>query len=382
MKLETLKAKIDVKSADLADLLEKSESVEEIKALTDELNGLKADYEAKSQAEAAMKPVNAAAVEVKNTKLEGAFAGILDGKSITVSLNDHTDFELKTLVATTAGFPAPKIATPFTFLGSNPGHALFDAAEKFKMNSVSEVYYVQNTRTNNAGIGTEGFAQTDNVDSFDEVVVTAKPVISWIPVSEAVLRSLQQDNLNVIMTDVVRMAKQRVDSEVLTGTNISRSLNTVVGAANTGTFGFLNTVYSAGIGTQPLAYRQAIDFAAAQIEADGDIPAYVVVNPKSAAKMVNERDGQIVNGGAYAWTAQSDWTTYNGLRLIKDANVAENTAWVLGAQGLRIGMLDEATLEMGYNAADFTSGRKSLRCLMHVGILCRPLSIFRLTLTA
>ena len=360
MKLETLKAKIDVKSADLADLLEKSESVEEIKALTDELNGLKADYEAKAQAEAAMKPVNAANIEVKNTKLEGAFAGILDGKSITVSLNDHANMELKTLVATTAGFPAPKTPTPFTFIGSNPGHALFDAAEKFKMNSVSEVYYVQNTRTNNAAFNNEGTAPTDNVDSFDEVVVTAKPVISWIPVSEAVLRSLQQDNLNVIMDDVVRMAKQRVDAEVLTGTNISRSLNTVVGAANTGTFGHLNTLYSAGIGTQPLAYRQAIDFAAAQIEADGDIPAYVVVNPKSAAKMVNERDGQIINGGAYAWTAQSDWTTYNGLRLIKDANVAENTAWVLGAQGLRIGMLDEATLEMGYNAADFTSGRKSL----------------------
>lgn len=376
MKIETLKAKIEVKSAELSDLLEKSEDVSEIKALTDELNGLKADYEAKMAAEKAMMPINVAPLETK--KMEQSFQGILEGKSISVKLSETTDLELKTLIATTAGFPAPKTPTPYTFIGINPGHALFDVAEKFRLNSVSEVYYVQGTRTNNAAIGSEGAAPTDNVDSFTEVVVTAKPLISWIPVSEAVLRSLQQNNLNVIMEDVVRMAKVRADAEILTGTNISRSLNTVVGAGNTG------TIASLGFGTSPLDYRNAIDYAAARIEADGDLAQWLVVHPIDAAKIVNQRDGNsvVAGTGSFVWNAQNQWYTYNQLVLVKDANVAQGTAWVLGQQALRIGMLDDAQLEMGYNDTDFTKGQRSLRCLMHVGILCRPESIFRLTISS
>lgn len=367
MNLEQLKAKLESKSQELSTALT-GDNVEEIKSLTEEVTKLKSEIEVKS---AALEAVNVQSI-VETKTMDNKFQALMEGKSITVSLSEDFGLDMKTLLASGSGMYPPRTPLPYMFSGVTPGSALVNAVEKVRLGSVYETYYVQNTRTNNAAANAEGTAPTDNVDSFDEVTVTAKPVISWIPISEGLLRSLNGANLDQIKGDVLRMLNERIDAEMLTGTGVSRSLNTVVGVGNTGTIGSL------GFGTSPLEYRRAIDYAAAVIEADGDYPAYLVINPKDRARIVNEKD----SAGNYVWTTQDGWTTYNGLTLVADANVAVGTAWILGTQGLRIGMLDEATVEVGYDGNDWKSGKRTLRAMAHVGAICRPQSIFKLTISS
>lgn len=380
MNLDKLKSVIEVKSSELTALLD-TDRIDEIKSLTQEVADLKAQLDVKLKAISEAQPVNLPAVEVKqDNEMQIKAQALLNGLEVKVGIESIEGFELKTLIATNAGFPAPKTPTPFTFKGVNPRHGFFDVVPKFRLGSVSEVYYVQGTRTNNTGVGvTEGTAPTDNVDSFNEVIVSARPVISWIPVSEAVLRSVQQANLDVIIGDVGQMLKEKIDYEMIRGdggaSSLSRSLTSTVGV------GYTATVTSLGYGGTNLDYRSSIDVLAANVEAAGDTPMWLLAHPKDAAKIVNQKD----KNDSFVWTALPGqegyaWRTYNGLTLVKSANAQEGYVWVLGEQAARLGLLGDVELSMGYNNTDFTAGRKSIRALAHAGMILRPESIYRLQL--
>lgn len=377
-KIKQLENEIEVKSQGLRDVLANSSDIDEIKSLTEELNKLKNELSVKKEAYELTIPVNQANIEIKSGNFDALQLcnEILSGKmGVKVPLSfGGVHLEEKTAVTTSSGFPAPKPAIDgMVFKGSNPKSALYDAVDKFRLTSVSELYYVQGTRTNNTGVGTESTAPTDNVDTYTETVLTARPFISWIPVSEAVLRSLNQGNLAVLMSDVVEMCKQKIDSQMILGNagtaSIARSLTSTVGVANTATVSSIT-----GLAITNIDYRSAIDLAAAQIESDGDYAVVCLAHPKDAAKIRNQKD---VNN-TFVWSTQGSWTTYGNMRLISDANVTEGYFWVLGSMAIKLGMLENAEIEIGYNASDFSTGTKSMRCLVHAAPAIRPLSVFRL----
>lgn len=378
-KIKQLENEIEVKSQGLRDVLANSSDVEEIKSLTDELNKLKNELSVKKEAYDLTIPINRAKIEVKSGNFDAIEIcnDILQGKKEVNVPVEYAGIQLegKTLIATNAGFPAPQPAIPgVVYLGSSPDSALFEMVEKIPQTSVSQTYYVQNTRTNNTGIGaTQGTAPTDNVDSFDAVDVACRPFISWIPVSEAVLRSLDQGNLNVIIRDVMTMCKQKIDSQMILGNagtaSISRSLTSSVGVANTATVSSIT-----GLAITNIDYRSAIDLAAAQIGADGDYAVMCLAHPKDAAKIRNQKD---VNN-TFVWQTQGSWTTYARMTLVEDANATEGYFWVLGSKAIKLAMLENMQVDIGYNSTDFTSGKKSLRCIVHAAPVIRPLSIFRL----
>ena len=361
MNKEQLLKNIEIKSAELNAAL-KTEDLDAIKSLTNEVSDLKNTLNVSVEAEVASTPVNFAGISSKSeeSEFEWAIKEAINAPGKEFKLDNY---DLKTTATTAAGVPGQKLSTGIVFRGSNPRTSFVDALDSQILSSVSQVFYRQNTRTNNAAAGDEGVAPTDNVNTFDEVVITAKPVISWIPVSEAMLVSADRRVLLAFEQDVVTMAKQALDNELIDG-SVLNSMNAISAGSLAGT----GTVAGTGL------IRDAVFTGQMAIEAAGDFATKLVVHPSDWAKIANQKTTQ----NDYIWSG--DVEMYLGMQVVRDAHVAAGTAFIVGSQN-KYGILGGLTLDYGYNAADFSAGRKSLRAIVHANSIYRPLSIYKLTIS-
>lgn len=363
MNLEQLKAKITSLQEELKSMKEvETKDFASLEAKVNEIKEAKSNLRILEEAESFNQPVNVAPVVPATNEAKMAQA-ILEGKSIS--------FELKT-TATSSNVPTPKPYMGPMFAHSQLGSSFWDVVRKENAPSNNAQYLVPATFTNNADFAGEGVAPTDSAITYTETFLDARPLINWIPVSETLIDSLQRGQVSQLEEEVMRGWKVKADAEIIKGTAISRSLNSLVGVGATA------TVTSLGFGGTNLDYRSAIDVCAARIKNTFDTPAVVLCNPLDEAKIKNQKD----LNNSFVWTSQSDWgPMYNGMTLVSSGNVTEGTLFVLGQEAARVGIVGgNVNVKMGHNGTDFSAGRQSIRAMATIGLISRPSSIFKLTL--
>lgn len=366
MKIEQIRAKIEAKSTELKGLVASdSASTEDITARTAELKGLKAELSAFEAAEAEMVPVNSAPITEVKAENE-----VLEFKNTLLSGGTYRldmPLSLKTAMTTSSGHGAPKNYTGVSFQ-SSPRTALLDAIQVKQFGSVSDLWYLQSTRTNNGAALAEGVAPTDSVLVWTEKNLNAKPVIAWIPVSEAMLRSLSPEALNNIKNDVLKGCRQTVDNEIIDGSVLEdiATLSGILTQANV-----LEAV------TSNILYRDMVDGAIAKVLAAGEMASHLLVNPSDFALIKN---GITAHGYQHAAWLPGD--TYQGLTVVQDAFVAAGIAYVFASDAVQLGVVGGFELAVGENSADFSAGRKSIRAMVHCNTMLNHNGICSIDLTA
>lgn len=367
MNLEQLQAKYEAKHQEFLEMkgvLEAKEDKTEVELksfedLMNEVESTERELELAKKSASLSRPVNFVPIEEKN--MNPFQLAIKEAYSKINQEVKATGIELKTTATTSAGLKGETSSLGVVYGGVSPGYALLDAVPIVPLTSINQTFYRSNTRTNNAAATADGTAPTDNVNTFDAVDVTAKQLTSWIPASEGMLLSGDPRAIAQFENEVVQFLKERLDNEMIDGS----VLNSISGLT-----GITTGAVSSGL------YREGIYGAAMEVEANGDYANILLVNPSDWNLIINQKD----DNNAYVFNMAQHDGTYFGLRVVRDANVTAGTAFVLGRDGVKLGVMGDWTLKFGYNASDFSAGRITLRAMCFANTILRPKSIYKLTL--
>lgn len=381
--LDKLQNQLEVKSQELRGLIsDESATVAQIEMLTGEIRGLKEQIQSYAEAEAALTPVNGAPIverksgytlgDLRNSGTRGmdVKGEELDPFLKSIHRESVMSFaEYKTTV-TTSNVNAPRIPTGILYSGSTPETAFLDWIPKLTLTSPNQSFQIF-ARTNNASTLAEGSAPSESALSATETVISSKPTIAFLPLSEAALASYDRDMMNYIREEVMYQAKVKVDTEIIQGSNLN-SLSTLTGintgAVSTGT----------GSASSIKLYRDSVESAKAQIKADGDTPVVLLVNPSDFALMISQKDTTF---GYVLDPNYSGVPRFCGLEVIEDANLSSGTCYVLGSRGINLGILKGGfNFSIGLNSDDFSKGKQTLRAMVNANTIYRPKAIYKLSL--
>lgn len=99
-----------------------------------------------------------------------------------------------------------------------------------------------------------------------------------------------------------------------------------------------------------------------QCEGNKYMPDAVLLSPTDVSKLGAKKDqlDNSINDRRVAFSLFGEPVMICGMRIIKSTAITANTAVVLDSKQLMIGKRKDMTMEIGYNAADFTEGQKTL----------------------
>lgn len=232
-----------------------------------------------------------------------------------------------------------------------------DALPMSRTSYVAVKYMEQTTRTNAASERDENTAYAESTYVYTERSQDVETVGHRLPVTDEMLEDEPWIE-SILNQDMIVDLRRRVSSQQVNGTGTNAGTVTQI-------LGILN---KAGINTLPrggLSLLDAIFHGCTQAEVAGFcMPNLVIIHPNDwrDIRLSKSDDGYYLFGPPQMSGADMVW----GLPRIKTQEIAEGTALCGDTMYTTLAVRRGVMVETGYNASDFSEGRKTIR----VGIRC------------
>jgi HK97 family phage major capsid protein len=285
----------------------------------------------------------------------------------TVSMT-FPEVEIKTLMATTAGFAPPSDRTGIVVEAVTRPIQVLDLIPVLETDSNSVTYMSQTLRTVSAAEKIEGATYAESAYEWTEKTSPVRKITDSIPVTDEQLEDVSQMR-GLIDQQLAFGLRQRLDGQVITGTGVPPLLE-----------GILNVT---GIQTQAKSTDprfDAIHKAMTKVRVTGRaMPNAIVLHPNDweAIRLTRTADGLYILGNP----AQVGPMTLFGVPVVQGDVITENTGLV-GDFANYCALFDRrgVDIQAGFSGTQFVEGKQTLRADLRAAfVVFRPAAFCTVT---
>lgn len=280
----------------------------------------------------------------------------------------ETDFEIKTLFSTSAGWAPETTRSPRIVLDEQRPVQLVDLIPTRTTNQTSITYMEETTFTNNAAETAEGGTKPEAALALTERTSPVRKIAVWIPVTDEQLEDVEgiREYLDNRLTFMVR---QRLDGQLVSGDGTAPNLSGLLDVSG---------IQTQAKGTDPVP--DAIYKAMTKIEVTGQaLPNVAVFHPNDwqDVRLLRTADGIYIWGNPSEAGPERIW----GLRVAKVQAATENTAIVLDTQFTELAIKKGVTLKVSdSHDTFFVTNKQAVRAEMRAAFtVFRPSAVCSVT---